>query len=144
MPYSTIIEKGSARLSTEGKDYKQVFAEGGRGLFHLMFDTDRIKDVEQVEFALQAEDIPSLYQEWLKELLARYQNEKIIFGEFSILSIQKASAKQFVLMARASGERYDTAKHVSKAVISKIKSAGAVCREKDKRYYCELTVELSQ
>lgn len=143
MPFQTNEEKGVTRLSSTGKDYRQVFSDGARGLFHLLYDIDRIRDEERVEFAVQAEGIEELYQGWLGQLLERSEHEKIVFGDFSVLSVQKAGPKQFVLMGSASGERYDDQKHVRKARLEKIQKAQTSCTEKEGVSKCDVSFELS-
>lgn len=141
MPITTSQEKNTVLLTVEGKDYKQVFVDGARGLFHVLYDTDAIRDDERVEFALDAESIADLYHAWLTELVRRSDEERLVFGEFSVMSIQKVSVKQYVLMGAAAGERGDS--HPKKATLQKIRTDKLLCKESGGVSLCSITIDVT-
>lgn len=140
MSISTTQEKNSITLHAEGKDYKQVFADGARGLFHLLYDTDSIRDDERVEFALEAQSMADLYHSWLSELVSRSSLEHMVFGEFVVMSIQKVNAKQYVLMGSAAGEKDDT--HPKKATLAKIHTDKLICKESGGVSMCSIVIDM--
>lgn len=140
MPY-TLNESGKTiTLSATGRRMTNAFADAARGLFHCLSNTDVIRGDTRVEFALQAENMPALFQSWLEDLVARSRDSGMIFGEFSVLSIQKVSGKQYVLMGSAYGEEWKkesyghpaTVKAFSKPMCDDKKDAArcAICFEK--------------
>lgn len=142
MSYTTSQEKNTVTLHTEAKDYPRAFADGARGLFQLMYDTDSIHDDERVEFALQADTIPELYHSWLTELLSRADAEQMVFGEFSVMSIQKVSAQQYLLMGSAAGEKRDKNTHVQKATVSKVRTEKLSCKESGGKSTCSVLIDI--
>ncbi|MDO8489932.1 MAG: archease [bacterium] len=142
MSFTTSQEKNAVTLKVEAKDYPHAFADGARGLFHCMYNTDSIHDDERVEFALQADDIPSLYHAWLTELLSRADAESMVFGEFSVVSIQKVNAKQYVLMGFATGEKRDKSPREQKATITKIRTEKLSCKESGGKSGCSVMIDV--
>lgn len=104
----SVVEKSkSAVITVSAKDLKSAFAEGGRGLFRALYDTDRMHPTERVEFAIDAESLSALYKAWLTQLIDRARTDNLIFSECVVMSLQKVSAKQYVLMGSAEGETAD-------------------------------------
>lgn len=106
MPYSLSEQGNTTTLTATGKRTTLAFADAARGLFHCLASTDVIRGDVRIEFALQAESLSALFQAWLEGLVQRSRDTGMIFGEFSVLSIQKVSGKQYVLMGSAYGEEW--------------------------------------
>ncbi len=63
-----------------------------------------------------------------------------MFGSFSIVSIQKIRADQFLLTGSAFGEPYDPAKHPS-IVKRRLKAKSISIKKQEKKYSCEFQLE---
>lgn len=121
-----VVQKnGSATITATAKDLKSAFAEGGRGLFRALYDTDRMHPTQRVEFAVEAESLSDLYKQWLSQLILRAESDDLIFSECSVMSLQKVNAKQYVLMGSAEGEKADGSK--KKATFKSISNTS--CKE---------------
>ncbi|MEK7618809.1 MAG: archease [Patescibacteria group bacterium] len=141
MPY-TLSEKGeSLTIEAHGKKLTQAFADGARGLFHALVNTDAVGGDERVEFAVQASSLKDLYHAWLSELVGRATENGMVFCDFTVLSIQKVSAQQYLLMGSAHGEAHDDKKHGPVRSVKKINTAGLACSERDGAASCTVTVD---
>ncbi|MBI4268206.1 archease [Candidatus Uhrbacteria bacterium] len=140
MPTQITEAKNAVTISCEAKDTKSAFVEGARALFHVLYDTDHIRDSERVEFAIEAESLPALYHAWLSQLSSRAEGEGLVFSEFSVMSIQKVSARQYVLMGSASGDR--AASCPKKKTLQKIRTDTIGCKEANGRSTCSVVVEV--
>lgn len=139
MPYSLTEQGTTTTLTATGKRMTSVFADAARGLFHSLANTDVIRGDTRIEFALQAENLPALFQSWLEGLLERSRDSKMIFGEFSVLSIQKVSPKQYVLMGSAYGEEWRKESYGPPATVKKFSKSS--CDEKKDAVRCTISFE---
>jgi SHS2 domain-containing protein len=142
MPYKYLDNPSGKMIYAEGENYQDVFTEGARALFDLMTDIHSIRGHEKVEITVQSEDMPSLFKEWLKELLSRKEINQMMFDDFSIASIQKVNDKQYLLMGFAYGEKIDLAKHKVKNKIKDLGQQGLKCDQTGKHYFCQCAVKI--
>jgi len=89
-----------------GVDIKQAFANAARGLFSLITDLGKVKEVLHRDTELTATDEESLLVEWLNELIYQFDTEGIIFKRFEIIRLDNTRLK-----ARGYGEKVDKARH---------------------------------
>lgn len=142
MAYRLSGSTGSVNLCAEGKEQKQTFIDGARGLFSLMFDIDRIRDEQRSKIVVQAKNLSALYAAWLSELLSRHEIDKIVFSEFSVSSIQEAD-KEFLLTGAAYGETYDAKKHIRKGTVKGVPAKGAACAPQGGLIVCRVDVNVT-
>ena len=101
-------------LHAEGSSLEEVFCEGARGMFNLMFYLDTIQPSEAVLISCEADDVTGLYVEWLNELLAQRDIASMVFSEFEIDCIESIEASGrtiWLLQGQASGESIDPERH---------------------------------
>ncbi len=138
-----ISEKGkSITITASAKDQKQAFADTARGFFSLAAGTERIKDDIRIEVAVQAPSSGALLGAWLAELSSRANAQGVFFSEFSVFSIQKVSAKEFLLYGSANGEAI-SAKDQRFSMLPSIGAKGGACDEKKDKVTCSITVTRS-
>ena len=89
-----------------GADLKQAFANAAKGLFSLITDLGKVKEVLHRDTELTATDEESLLVEWLNELIYQFDTEGIIFKRFEIIRLDNTRLK-----ARGYGEKVDKARH---------------------------------
>ncbi len=121
MPYTLTEQKDGTEICVEGATVVDVFMDGARALFSLIVDSEHLKTDERVKIVVDAKDMPSLFTAWLKELADRSEQYNILFGECSVVSIQKVNNSQYLLTCAAYGENFDPAKHIRKKTIKSIK-----------------------
>lgn len=139
MPYSLSEQGAVITLTATGKRMTSVFADAARGLFHCLASTDVIRGDTRIEFALQAEGLPALLQSWLAGLVERSGSSGMIFGEFSVLSIQKVSGKQYLLMGSAYGEEWKKESYGPAATVKAFSKP--TCDDKKDAVRCSITLE---
>ena len=89
-----------------GVDIKQAFANAARGLFSLITDLGKVKEVLHRDAELTATDEESLLVEWLNELIYQFDTEGLIFKRFDISRLDNTRLK-----ARGYGEKVDRSRH---------------------------------
>lgn len=105
-------------LRVWGPDLEALFAHAARGLFRLMVvpraDAPPGGDALAEDVTVSANDLPSLLQAWLSELLYRFTVEGGVYVAFEIASLLgplRGNGPAYVLEAALRGERYDPARH---------------------------------
>ena len=89
-----------------GADLKQAFANAAKGLFSLITDLGKVKEVLHRDTELTATDEESLLVEWLNELIYQFDTEGLIFKRFDISRLDNTRLK-----ARGYGEKVDRSRH---------------------------------
>ncbi|HOT24674.1 MAG TPA: archease [Thermoleophilia bacterium] len=92
-----------------------VFAEAGKALFSLICDPRTIEQVETVEIRVEADDRELLLAAWIDELIYQFEATGALFTDFTFSELDETH-----LVARASGEHLDPARH---AVCGGVKAA---------------------
>lgn len=109
-------------IRVRGEDLEGLFANAARAMFRLMVEESPVQGPpsraggagaeESVRIA--ADDLPSLLQAWLSELLYRFTVEGRVYTGFRIdalLGPLRGDGPAYTLEALARGERYDPARH---------------------------------
>ena len=107
MPFQTFEHTADVGLRVTAPSLDALFAEAARGFFALLVENpDAIRPVNQIEIALSAEDHESLFVDWLRELLYRFDTEHFLGAEFAVELSDRRSLK-----ARIRGETLDFSRH---------------------------------
>lgn len=104
-----------AEIEASGKDVEQAFENAGRAVEDLMVDIKSVRASESKEVKLQASDLGSLLYQWIESLIAFQDTDGLLFSEFSC-KISKTS-NGYNLLAKLTGERFDSKKHEQKTAI---------------------------
>ena len=93
-------------LKAYGKTLAEAFANAAYGMFSIIAEVDRVKEVESRRVEVSADDVESLLFEWLNSLLYYFDVEGLIFKRFEIKEFGEKR-----LAADCFGEKYDPARH---------------------------------
>jgi SHS2 domain-containing protein len=104
--FEVIDHTADVGIIAYGADMKQAFANAAKGLFSLITDLDKVKEVLHRDAELTATDEESLLVEWLNELIYQFDTEGLIFKRFDIVELDNTRLK-----ARGYGEKVDKARH---------------------------------
>jgi SHS2 domain-containing protein len=104
--FEVIDHTADVGIIAYGADLKQAFANAAKGLFSLITDLDKVKEVLHRDAELTASDEESLLVEWLNELIYRFDTEGLIFKRFDIVELDNTHLK-----ARGYGEKVDRSRH---------------------------------
>jgi|GEM_PF-1061391 len=142
MPYRTKEEKGEFVVSCDGLKDRDAFVDAARGAFSLLYDIEASRGSnERVKVVVEAKSAEELLAQWLSELIERQVIYDIVYGDFSIVSIQKISPTHYLLTGAARGEMYDRKKHTFPRPGLEVKKKGISCSAEGKKSYrCEFRV----
>ncbi len=93
-------------LIAYGHSLAEAFANAAYGLFSIMAELRKVKEVESWPVAVSAEDSESLLFEWLNSLIYVFEVEHLLCKRFDITEFTEHNLK-----AICHGERYDPSRH---------------------------------
>ncbi|MFH0914152.1 MAG: archease [Chloroflexota bacterium] len=93
-------------LVAYGKSLPEAFANAAYGLFSIMTEPGKVREVVSREVVVSAPDLEGLLFEWLNSLLYLFDVEHLLFKRFDIKELSEQSLK-----AICWGEKYDPARH---------------------------------
>ncbi|UCE72831.1 MAG: archease [Methanomassiliicoccales archaeon] len=107
--YEVFDHTADVGIRAYGKSLDCAFENAAKGMFDIITDVKKVKDVGEYKIELQALDLEQLLVDWLSELLFIHTVKQVLFSEFNV-KIQKSNEK-WSLMANAKGEDFDSKKH---------------------------------
>ncbi len=102
-----------AFVEAYGSSLEDAFESAGMAFTDVMTTLETVEAKTEADFVLEAEDEEALLYSWLEELLLEFELKEMLFSRFEVSSITKTD-EGFKLTAKAWGEVYDPARHVSK------------------------------
>ncbi|OGF57654.1 MAG: hypothetical protein A2Z21_02785, partial [Candidatus Fraserbacteria bacterium RBG_16_55_9] len=124
-----------------GETLEEAFAEGARALFNLMVDLTQISPHESIEISCRAENLETLFVEWLNALIVQKDALGMVFSRFEITHLRKAP-EGYLLKARAGGEPLDPLRHDSRVDVKAATYAGLKCEKITEGYQVECVVDI--
>lgn len=110
MPYEYLDHEADIGILSTGDTLEETFEEGAKAMFDVMVDLDTVEDQQEVEIAVEATDVVTLFVEWLNELLAQSDIKGIFFSNFRVEQIEHLEGI-YRLRGSAYGEARDSNKH---------------------------------
>jgi len=104
--FQLIEHTADTGLVAYGNNLAEAFANTAYGLFSIIAELDKVKEVESRPVAIDAEDIESLLFEWLNHLIYIFEVEHLLFKRFDITGFSEYS-----LRATCWGEKYSPKRH---------------------------------
>jgi len=89
-----------------GGSLAEAFANAGYGLFSIITELNRVKEVESRPITVSADDVEGLLFEWLNSLIYIFDVEHLLFRKFDINEFTEHNFK-----ATCWGEKYDPGRH---------------------------------
>lgn len=93
-------------LTAYGRTLAEAFANAAYGLFSIITELRRVREVESRTLEIKEEDAESLLFEWLNQLIYLFDVEGLLFKRFDIKGLDSHKLK-----AICYGERYDPSRH---------------------------------
>lgn len=93
-------------LIAYGYDLAEAFANAAYGLFSIMAELDRVREVESRTMTVSAEDVEGLLFNWLNELIYVFEVENRLLKRFDIIEFDERQLK-----AVCWGEKYNPSRH---------------------------------
>ena len=102
-------------LLVHGRDLKELFENAGRGFFHLVTDTRRVRERLEKRVEIGQEPLERLMVDWLNELLYFHDVENLLFRTFKVETVGEGGLKAVV-----KGESFREGVHVVKTEIKAV------------------------
>jgi SHS2 domain-containing protein len=103
--YETFEHKADIGIRGYGRTAEEAFQNGARALFSVMVDLETVEGNEKQDIECSADDVETLFVEWLNGLLSVADAEGLVFSDFGV-KIEENRLKGWAL-----GERLDCEKH---------------------------------
>lgn len=115
----------------------QLFAEAGQCLFSaIVDDPTAIRDLNEIELAIEGTDRAYLLFDWLKELLLRFDRDGMLFTRFDV------NVRDDGLSARIGGEPFDPARHALLREVKAITYHDLIVEESADGWLAEVIVDI--
>jgi len=102
-----------AFVEAYGSNLEEAFESAGMAFTDVMTTLETVEAKTQASFVVEGQDEEALLYSWLEELLLEFELKQLLFSRFEVSKITK-TYEGFKLTAKAWGETYDPARHVSK------------------------------
>jgi SHS2 domain-containing protein len=101
-------------LRARGESLADLLAACAEGMFAILAEGE-VHDTRSVAIELEAGDAEELVHAWLRELLFRFEVERVVFGRFDV-----RLATPVRLQAICHGEPFDPERHEGRAEIKAV------------------------
>jgi SHS2 domain-containing protein len=114
-PYEVFEHTADIGLHAYGSTLAELFIHASQGMESLMVPLEQIQEVSSHEIAAEGHDHVSLLVSWLNELIFLFDTEYLLLCHFEIEHFSDTAIK-----GRATGERYDPARHELSSAIKAV------------------------
>jgi len=114
-PFRILEHTADIGFEAFGATRKEVFANAGCALMHLMVDLEAIAPRDKLSLRAEASDMPNLLVNWLSEILYMFDGEGWLFRDFEFDEFTEHS-----LAAMARGEKFDRRRHQVKLLVKAV------------------------
>ncbi len=104
--FQLIEHTADTGLVAYGNNLAEAFANAAYGLFSIIAELGKVREVESRELAVSAEDAEGLLFNWLNHLIYVFDVEHLLFKRFDVSEFTENNLK-----ATCRGERYDPSRH---------------------------------
>jgi len=124
--YDVIKHTADIGIKVYAKSLNELFINAAIGMFDTIIGVGNIASEKQKHIEISSEDKNELLVEWLRELLFRFNTEKMLFSRFDIEKLNPTS-----LSAKIYGEVFSAEKHNINTEIKAVTYHGLDIKEKD-------------
>jgi len=104
--FQLIEHTADTGLIAYGNNMAEAFANAAYGLFSIIVEINRVREVESRLVTISAEDAEGLLFDWLNHLIYIFDVESLLFKRFDITDFGEYSLK-----ATCWGEKHDSSRH---------------------------------
>jgi SHS2 domain-containing protein len=141
MAYRYLEHEADVGLEAEGSSLEEAFCEGAKATFNIMVDLREVAQKKKVEIRCEAEGIPSLFVQWLNELLSQADLNGMFFSRFEVRSIAEKAGK-YALSGSAWGEGIDPKRHTLKTEAKAATYSGLRYEIKGKKHMLRCVIDV--
>jgi tRNA nucleotidyltransferase (CCA-adding enzyme) len=110
MPYEYPDHTADLAIRATGRTPEEALSEGARAMLSAISETERVSRQVVLVQHCTAPDIPSLFVEWLNELLYQREVHDLLFATAHVVCLASRAAG-WTLEGIAEGEPLDMARH---------------------------------
>jgi SHS2 domain-containing protein len=103
--FETFEHKADMGIRGYGATLEEAFANGAKALFAVMIDIRSVNPKDAHEVKCSADDLETLFVEWLNRLLSIADSEGVVFSQFEL------EIRGNMVDGKALGERLDRERH---------------------------------
>jgi SHS2 domain-containing protein len=143
--YNYLEHSTDAFVQARGSNLDELFVNCAKGLINIMFDIDKVENLESFTITADSEDLENLLYDWLEKVLLKILVEQIVFSRFSIAIFEEYSnfmEKKYFLKAHVGGEKVNYDKHDYKIEIKAITYHELKIQRIDSAYVATFLVDL--
>ncbi len=141
MPYTVKNDKNISTVIAFGRDIKEVFNDGARGVLSIPYDIEHISGVDTAPITVHASGANALFQDWIKELFAFATLREVAVVEVEVHSIQQINNTDMLLTATVwTTSLKDAKKNATGIEFRDVRKGSALCKEKSGLWQCEVIV----
>ena len=141
MPYKYLDHLADLGICGIGDTPQNALSEGAQAMLAAMSDIEKIAKEQQFVQRCTAPDIPSLFVEWLNELLYQREINNVLFASAYVTRLEQRGSEWF-LEGTALGETLDLARHEIYTEIKAATYSGLDYRCQDNIYEIQCVVDL--
>jgi SHS2 domain-containing protein len=115
VPFEPVEHTADLAFIARGRTPEELFTHAAEAVIAFLYDRATVEPLEEERIEVSGEDPEELLVAWLQEILYRQEVKRRLYREFRL-----ESATPPRLVARASGESFDPARH---EILTQIKAA---------------------
>lgn len=139
MEYELLDHEADVGVRGWGSTVEEAFEHGAKGMFSVMVNVDAVDPDEEITVTAEADDLESLFVEWLNELVAQKDIVEMVFSKFSV-DIQKNET--ILLTGKAYGEPLDLEKHEIRTEVKAATYFGLKSGKKDEKHFFQCVLDI--
>jgi SHS2 domain-containing protein len=149
--YETFEHTADIGLRIRATTLPELFADAAKGLFSVMVaPKDVVQTTQEVAFRLSADDLESLFHDWLTELLYTFHTRRVVLSEFAVQlneateggRTRSRSAHPAELTATVRGEPIDLGRHQIEDEVKAITWHGLTVERHPNGWLAEVIVDI--
>lgn len=112
MEFEVLDISGDVGLRAYGQSREEVFANAGRGLYHLITDISAVEEKQDIDVGAEADSPEGLLVNYLNELIFHFDTYGFIGRRIEIRELNETAIK-----AKVYGEEFDIDRHERRLLI---------------------------
>ena len=141
MPYEYLDHQADLGIRGIGATLQQALSEGAQAMLAAMANVEKVESRQSFVQRCTAPDIPSLFVEWLNELLYQRDVNDLLFASARVTGLEH-SDQGWTLEGVAHGEPLDTERHETYTEVKAATYSGLDYRLEENRHIIQCVIDL--
>ena len=141
MPYEYLDHQADLGIRGIGTTPEEALSQGAQAMLAAIADVNAVQEQQQFAQRCSAPDIPSLFVEWLNELLYQREVNDVLFASAHVTCMTH-DERGWQLQGVAKGEPLDPERHEIHTEIKAATYSGLAYRHQGSQYVVQCVVDL--